>query len=136
MRTVLLYLISLSIFAVSPQLYGQKGNPVYLGPEEFMNNYRMEVFAIMLDVRLKKEYRKERISGATNVDNMKTLVAFADTLDTETPLYLYCNTYTRSNTVAEYLVKNGFSNVFILKDGLLEWKAAGLPVEKRGSRKK
>jgi len=127
MRNLLAILVLQSfIFPVS----AQENNPVYMPPEEFRNSYNLEVYAILVDVRIKKEFRKERISGARNVENMKAMTAFADTLDTETPIYIYCDTYTRSITAAEYLCNRGFTNVYLLKDGLMEWKAAGLPVDK------
>ena len=127
MKISLLYLI---LVLLVPFEEVQDTKPLYLSPEEFRNSYNLEVYAILVDVRIKKEFRKERISGARNVENMKAMTAFADTLDTETPIYIYCDTYTRSITAAEYLCNRGFTNVYLLKDGLMEWKAAGLPVDK------
>jgi rhodanese-related sulfurtransferase len=112
----------------------------YLYPAEFRNSFQMEIFAVMIDARLTREYRRGHIKEALNIPGMKQLVPFADSMDIETPLYIYCDGEARSRTVAEYLQERGFTRLRILQYGIAEWKAAGLPLEKRsgllGGRKK
>jgi rhodanese-related sulfurtransferase len=103
----------------------------YLDPAEFRNSFNMEIFAVMIDARVRKEYRREYIKGAVNIPGMKQLVPFADSMDRETPLYIYCDGEARSRTVAEYLKERGFTRLRILRNGIVEWKAAGLPLERR-----
>lgn len=117
---------------------GQQANEQaeYLMPVEFDINYKSEVFAIMIDARIERQYRRNRIPGATGIDRMAELRVFADTMDTETPLYIYCDGESRSRTVAEYLDGEGFSRLYILRGGIREWEAAGLPIDKERIRRR
>jgi len=103
----------------------------YLMPVDFDISYKSEVFAIMIDARTERQYRRNRIAGATGIDRMAELRVFADTMDSETPLYIYCDGESRSRTVAEYLQDEGFSRLYILRGGIREWEAAGLPIDKK-----
>lgn len=135
MKPFYLLLVAITLAAPLTRISGQEEVPRFLEPEEFLISCSSEVFAIIVDVREKKEYRRERIEGAINIPGMKQLVPFADTLDREIPIYIYCDTYTRSITAADYLVEQGFTRLYILKDGILEWKKAGLDVETNGKRR-
>lgn len=124
------------LLTISLNLTGQESGFEYLSPDQFIMDYQAEVFAILIDVRVKKEYRKEHIRGAINLPGFDQLNQFADTLDTETPLYIYCDTYTRSETVAEHLIERGFTNLSLLQDGINGWKRNGLEVVNRREKRK
>jgi len=128
---LLISLCSLSLFTAL-----RSQDPQYLMPVEFDYRYKSEVFAIIIDARIARQYRQSRIPGAVGIDKMAKLQVFADTMDTETPLYIYCDGESRSRTVAEYLAGQGFSNLYILKWGIREWKAAGLPIDKKKLRRR
>ena len=113
-----------------------KPDAEYLMPVEFDYRYQAEVFAIIIDARLAGQYRRNRIPGALGIDKMAGLEVFADTMDTETPLYIYCDGESRSRTVAGYLAGRDFSNLYILRGGIREWKAAGLPVDRQRLRRR
>ena len=110
--------------------------PEYLPPVEFDINYKTEVFAIIIDARIARQYRRDRIPGAVGIEKMARLQVFADTMDTETPLYIYCDGESRSRSVHSYLRERGFSNMYILRGGIREWKAAGLPLDEKKLRRK
>jgi len=129
-----IFLISICFLSLIPALRSQE--PEYLPPVEFDINYKSEVFAIIIDARIARQYRQSRIPGAVGIDKMAKLQVFADTMDTETPLYIYCDGESRSRTVAEYLAGQDFSNLYILKWGIREWKAAGLPIDKKKLRRR
>jgi len=129
-----IFLISICFLSLIPALRSQE--PEYLPPVEFDINYKSEVFAIIIDARIARQYRQSRIPGAVGIDKMAKLQVFADTMDTETPLYIYCDGESKSRTVAEYLAGQGFSNLYILKWGIREWKAAGLPIDKKKLRRR
>lgn len=103
----------------------------YLMPVEFDYRYKSEVYALIIDARIARQYRRSRIPGAVGIDRMAKLEVFADTMDMETPLYIYCDGESRSRTVAEYLGDEGFFNLYILKGGIREWKTAGLPLDRQ-----
>ncbi len=128
----------LNILTVFILLYPTRspGEPEYLMPEEFGNRFRSEVYAIMIDARPAKQYRRNRIEGALGIEKMEKLEVFADTTDIETPVYIYCDGESRSLTVAEYLISEGFGNVNILRGGIREWKAAGKSLDTGRMRKR
>ena len=122
-------LISLFLLSIFPALRSQE--PEYLTPVEFDINYKSEVFAIIIDARIARQYRRSRIPEAVGIEKMARLEVFADTMDTETPLYIYCDGESRSRTVAGYLSEEGFTNMYILRGGIREWEDAGLPMDKK-----
>ena len=128
------FLISICFLSLIPALSSQE--PSYLTPVEFDYRYKSEVYAIIIDARIARQYRRSRIPGAIGIEKMAKLEVFADTMDTETPLYIYCDGESRSRTVAEYLAGQDFSNLYILKWGIREWEAAGLPINKKRLRRR
>ncbi|MBS0012135.1 MAG: rhodanese-like domain-containing protein [Bacteroidales bacterium] len=122
-----LFLISLLLLGPSPVLLSQDAE--YLMPVEFDINYKSEVYAVIIDARIARQYRRSRIPGAVGIEKMAKLEMFADTMDTETPVYIYCDGESRSRTVAEYLAGEGFSRLAILRGGIREWEAAGMPLD-------
>ena len=131
--TIIIFLLGGSL-ALAGQQDDEKAE--YLLPVEFDYRYKTEVFAIMIDARTGRQYRRNRIAGATGIDRMAELRVFADTMDTETPLYIYCDGESRSRTVAEFLDGKGFSRLYILRGGIREWEAAGLPIDKKRLRRR
>lgn len=93
------------------------------------NEFIRKNTGILLDVRTEGEYRAEHItnSGQLNYyafDFKKKLLL----LPKDKPIYLYCNTGYRYEKAAEYLVKNGYTNVYNLEHGIMEWNLKELPV--------
>jgi rhodanese-related sulfurtransferase len=79
-----------------------------------------EVF--LIDVRLFREYRKNRIEGALLAANKESLISLCDKFDRKTPIYLYCEDGDRSKTAAVILCNEmGFKNIYNLKGGLRKW---------------
>lgn len=110
--------------------------PEYLEPVEFDYRYKAEVYAIIIDARVAKEYRRWRIPGAVSIEGMDKLELFADSMDTETPLYIYCDGESRSRTVTQYLGEQGFTRLYILRGGIREWKSADMPLDKKRLRRR
>lgn len=125
------FLFSIILVILTSVYTEQETEVTYLEPEAFQNSYNMEIYAIIADTRKAKEYRKSRIPGAVSVPKMKKLAVFADSLDVETPVYIYCDGEARSRTVAEWLGNRGFTDLYILKGGFKEWEAAGMTVERK-----
>ena len=129
MKTLKIYIITIILAGTSMLCKAQESTITYLDADNFQIRYKSEVFAILLDVSLKREYRRAHIPGAVLLNKMKKLEAFADTLDREIPIYIYCDGESRSLTVAEYLQENDFRKLYILRGGMRYWKDAGLPIE-------
>ena len=84
---------------------------------------------MLLDVRTKGEFDNEHIknSGQLNyyaLDFKKKL----DLLPKDQEIYLYCNTGYRSEKTAKTLIKKGFTHVYNLERGIMEWNFVELPV--------
>jgi len=87
----------------------------------------------LLDVRTPGEFEALRIAGAVNVplDRLDPAALLAS-LSPNDPLYVVCQTGTRSQFAAAELRAAGFRRVVHVDGGTNAWAVAGLPVE-RGS---
>src|SRR5882672_12208224 len=74
----------------------------------------------LLDVREQVELETAAVDGALHIP-MREVPARLAELDRETPLVVMCHSGGRSRRVAEYLLSNGFANVFNLKGGIDAW---------------
>jgi len=50
--------------------------------------------------------------------------------DTNAKIVLYCRSGRMSAVAAEVLVKQGYTNIWNLKDGMLDWEQSDYPLEK------
>jgi rhodanese-related sulfurtransferase len=77
----------------------------------------------LFDVRTSEEYNLGHIEGSINIDfkNQKKFNEFFGNLDKKKPLYLYCRSGNRSKKSADILLELGFSEVYDLKGGFVEW---------------
>ncbi len=73
---------------------------------------------IILDVRTVDEFNREHIPNAINIplDDV-TSVEF----DKNTPIIVYCQTGIRSKEAISKLVEMGYTNLYELDGGLLNW---------------
>lgn len=82
----------------------------------------------LLDVRTPQEYFQARLAGAHLIPIDKFLSRIAE-VPKDRPLLIYCAVGARSSQVAEYLVRNGYPEVFDLRGGIEAWsKLYRLPV--------
>lgn len=101
---------------------------IQLGSKEFNKLVRTKP-GVLLDVRTQREFQNGHIenSGQLNyyaLDFRNKLLL----LPKDQPIYLYCNTGYRSDRAASYLIRNGYTMVYNLQHGLMEWELADLPV--------
>jgi rhodanese-related sulfurtransferase len=82
----------------------------------------------LLDVREPWEYEEAHIPGVTLLP-MGSIAANLDQIPTEKQVIVTCRSGNRSGQVAQYLRENGFDNISNMSGGILEWQAAGYPVE-------
>lgn len=85
----------------------------------------------ILDVRTPSEYNSGHIKSAFLADwlqpeEFKRRVGF---LDKSKPVVVYCAAGPRSEKAADWLAKNGFSQVQYLKGGFTKWKLEDKPYE-------
>ena len=53
--------------------------------------------------------------------NQEKFNVFFTELDKKTPIYLYCRSGNRSKKSADILIEMGFSEIYDLKGGFIEW---------------
>ena len=78
---------------------------------------------IILDIREENEFDISHIAGALRFEE-----DVLDTLDKNKPVLVYCTVGLRSNKFAKRLQKQGFKDIYELKNGLIGWSNASLPL--------
>lgn len=73
---------------------------------------------VIIDVRNLDEYTKEHIPGSKNIplDNISSI-----DLDKETTIIVYCLSGVRSQKASEELTSMGYSNVYNIDGGIINW---------------
>ena len=77
----------------------------------------------LIDVRTSEEFNAGHIEGSINIDfkNEEVFYQSFQKLDKKNPVYVYCRSGNRSKKSADKLLEMGFSKVFDLKGGYIEW---------------
>jgi rhodanese-related sulfurtransferase len=85
----------------------------------------------VFDVRTSGEYKSGHLKQALQADwnNKEEFKDRALNLDKTKPVYVYCLGGGRSTAAAQWLLDQGYSNVYSLKGGINAWKQANKPVE-------
>jgi len=92
-----------------------------LTPTEFAKRWPAPLAGVvLLDVREPVELEMAAVPAALHVP-MRDVPARLTEFDRETPIVVMCHTGRRSYMVAQYLVGNGFSQVFNLRGGIDAW---------------
>jgi rhodanese-related sulfurtransferase/rubrerythrin len=81
---------------------------------------------MLMDVRQPFEYEEAHLPGATLI-SLPTLPDLVGSLDPGKPTIVYCRSGARSRTAAQFLVHQGFHQVYNLTGGIEAW--AGRPAE-------
>lgn len=84
----------------------------------------------LIDVRQTEEHEAGRIAGDRLVE-LSQLAAAVDSIAREKPIVFYCRSGSRSAMATEAFRGAGF-DAHNMAGGLLDWAAAGLPLEPDG----
>ncbi len=84
----------------------------------------------LIDVRQPHEHEAGRIAGARHIE-LVALTAQAETIDRDRPVVFYCRVGGRS-AMATVAFRNAGYDAHNMVGGLLDWDAAGLPLEPSG----
>jgi len=82
---------------------------------------------IFLDVRTQEEYDEGHIESAINIPVDKLENRLGE-LPEDKSIIVYCRSGIRSNNAANILIDNGFTQVYDMSGGILEWMDRGYPV--------
>lgn len=86
---------------------------------------------LILDVRTPGEYQSGHIPGAQNIDfRSPDFETRLKALDRDAQYFVYCRTGNRSGVVLAMMQRLGFTWVWHLAKGIVDWKGAGLPLER------
>ena len=77
----------------------------------------------LIDVRTSEEFNAGHIEGAINIDfkNEEVFYQSFQRLNKKNPVYVYCRSGNRSKKSADKLLEMGFSKVYDLKGGYIDW---------------
>ncbi|KJG58099.1 hypothetical protein UA38_07665 [Photobacterium kishitanii] len=85
---------------------------------------------IFLDIRNRDDFRKGHIVGSVHI--LPSQIQRQNTPELEkhkaAPIIVICKTGQTAQETANQLSKDGFTNVNVLKDGLIAWNEANLPL--------
>jgi rhodanese-related sulfurtransferase len=81
----------------------------------------------LIDVRQPEEHEAGRIAGDRFIE-LGQLAMQAETIDRDRPVVFYCRSGSRSAMATEAFARAGF-DAHNMAGGLLEWHAAGLPLD-------
>lgn len=87
-----------------------------------------KAYSQFIDVRTLEEYTGGHAARAVNIP-LDTLSTKLDSLEKGEPIYVICQTGSRSRKAADILKGAGFNNVLNVSGGTVAWQAAGLPME-------
>ncbi|MHC5309287.1 rhodanese-like domain-containing protein [Myroides sp. LJL116] len=78
----------------------------------------------LVDVRTSEEFQQGSIDGAQNIDFLqKDFLDNISNLDKDKAVYIFCKSGKRSANAREKLLENGFTKVYELDGGFLQWQA-------------
>ncbi|MCW5875925.1 MAG: MBL fold metallo-hydrolase [Anaerolineales bacterium] len=80
----------------------------------------------ILDVRFDYEFRANRLPGARHLEAGMLPHASPEQLpDADQPLVVHCRAGTRSTVAVSLLERQGYNNLYMLRDGIQAWMMAG-----------
>jgi rhodanese-related sulfurtransferase len=85
---------------------------------------------LLIDVRLHREFRKERIDNSFLASDSKALKDLLHNVDKNQTIAIYCEEGSRSEVAAQIVCNDlEFNTVFNLQGGLISWKEKGYYVD-------
>lgn len=123
------YIIGLSIvlFFSACKDKGQAQAIHLISPQEVYDAVYNSDAPQLVDVRTQEEFEEGHLKNSQNIcvtdDDFKTKVA---KLDKKKPVYVYCRSGKRSADAALVLKEMGFSEIYDMDGGIINWEEKGL----------
>ena len=118
----------IKLLLISMSIFGQKEIISQVDALEFDRLVKQNN-GILLDVRTSSEFNNGHIANSGNLNFYSlSFRKKLSLLPRDQAIYLYCNTGYRSEKAAEFLLNNGYSNVYNLEHGIMEWDLEEFPV--------
>lgn len=96
---------------------------------EFLEKIKATKDAQLIDVRTPGEFEAGHIENAKNINwNDDNFMAEVANLDKTKPIFVYCLSGGRSGSAAKALRKEGFTTVYEMPGGMMEWRSKKMPL--------
>lgn len=116
MEFLVIILVALIAFGMF-RYFRQRNFLKVLTQDQFREGYRK---AQMIDVREPQEFDKGHILGARNIPVTQMKQRLVE-IRKDKPVYLYCQSGSRSARAAQLLHKKGYQDISQLKGGFKKW---------------
>jgi len=84
---------------------------------------------IILDVRTPEEFNAGHIENAININlEGSDFASEVSKLDKDATVAVYCRSGNRSGVATEQMAELGFTDMYDMQGGIIDWEAAGGPV--------
>ena len=113
---------------VIPCVYAQSESDNLISAVELQNLLKADSSLILIDVRTPEEYALGHLVDALNIDYYKSFEDSIKHFDKNAKYYLYCRSGSRSGKSMKIMGDLGFSHVYSLTGGIMDWKEQGYPV--------
>jgi len=101
------------------------GNVTNLNVNDFASKIK-DTSVILIDVRTPAEFAAGHIEGALNIDfESGTFASDIQKLDKTKSYAVYCRSGNRSGQATALMAKDGFTSIFNLSGGVIDWANAG-----------
>ncbi|WP_193323811.1 rhodanese-like domain-containing protein [Marinifilum sp. N1E240] len=124
------YLIFALLICLTQVSYSQNDTVQVLSPKQFNRVAKLNNNAVVIDVRLEKDFKKGHIQGALLADTSEKLYQIIDSLGGKKTYLLYCKYGERSITAGKFIYEKYKIHVCSLEDGLDYWKELKMNIEK------
>lgn len=123
------FLILLVIFAISTVMT-QAQNKTEVNSVKANELIQKNKKIVVLDVRTPDEFELGHVKGALNINMLQAdAISKLSKLDKSKTYLVYCRTHHRSDNAVNYMMQNGFKNIYQMVDGFNGWMANKLPEE-------
>ncbi len=105
-----------------------QNNDIVLSAKAFADKMKALPNAPIIDVRTPDEFSKGHIPNAQNVDwNGNDFSEKIASLDKSKPVFVYCLSGGRSSSAASQMRSEGFTQVYELDGGMMQWRSEAQP---------
>ena len=100
---------------------------IYISVEEVYDIITSGGDYVILDVRTLEEFNQGHLEGALHIP-VDELEGRLGELLQDRPIIVHCKSGVRSKTASNLLIENGFTQVYDMSGGILEWEQKGYPM--------